>query len=261
MLDVYVINLAGHDARMEHMRAGLAANGIPFTRVEAVNGKRLSSADLAASYVRLRGERPLLANEVACSLSHKRCWEMLVASEAPAAAIFEDDVHFADGIATVLADTAWLPRDADVVRLETWRRKVALDRTAAAAIGGREVFRLRSVTYGTAAYVITRTAAAKALAAWPKVDCPPDTFLFDPRLKYARSFVLYQMDPAPCIQEMRLPDAPQNLPSSMGERPRLALAAEIGRKLQHLFIGRPREVWLWANILVHGRSWRIAEFG
>lgn len=260
-MKVYVINLAGQDARMEHMRAGLAAQGIAFTRVEAVNGKLLSPADLAASYAMPRGERPLQPNEVACALSHKRCWEMLVESGAPTAAILEDDVHFAPGAGRVLADTSWLPADADIVRLEAWRRHMSLDRVPTTTVDGRGVFRFHSVTYGTAAYIITRRAAEKALDAWPKVTRAPDGFLFDPRLEFARELALYQLMPAPCVQDMRLSGEGQGFPSSIGERRVFGLLPTLRRKLHRLFVGNPQRLWLLATVVVHRRTWRIAEFG
>ncbi len=261
MIDVYVINLAGQDARMEHMHAGLAAQGISFTRVEAVDGRRLSPAELAAAYEQPHRERGLEPKEIACALSHKRCWELLLQGNAPAAAIFEDDVHIADGIAEILADASWIPRGADIVRLETWRRKMALHREPDANVHGRRVYRFHSGTYGTAGYIMTRRAAEKALAAWPKVTRAVDGFLFDPRLEFARGLALYQFDPAPCIQDMRFPGEQQRFISTIGERTAVGFVPTLRRKLHGIFVGQPKRLWLLASTIAHGRRRRVVEFG
>ncbi|UWQ95352.1 glycosyltransferase family 25 protein [Rhodobacteraceae bacterium M385] len=118
----YVVNLADNTARMENARAQLDAQGIHFTRVEAVWGADLTPEQVAEVYDekanRRRGKQDLVAGELGCYLSHIKAWQAIVASDAPGGFVFEDDFKVKGDLAEVLrALSAREDLDWDVVKL------------------------------------------------------------------------------------------------------------------------------------------------
>lgn len=102
----YVINLADSTARLEAVTAEMAAQGIGFERIEAVDGRRLPPEEIAAAYDagrnRREGRHPLVASEIGCYLSHLRAWERIAAGEAGGGFVFEDDFAARPHLAAVL---------------------------------------------------------------------------------------------------------------------------------------------------------------
>lgn len=102
----YVINLADNTARMDNARAQLEAQGIAFTRVEAVWGADLTPEQVAEVYDekanRRRAKQDLVAGELGCYLSHIKAWRQIVASDAPGGFVLEDDFKVESDLADVL---------------------------------------------------------------------------------------------------------------------------------------------------------------
>lgn len=87
---VYVINLDREVQRWESMLKQQPILGKPFTRVSAVDGKRLSPQD------RLRYATPLCAEMctdtmIAVFLSHRKCWQAALDNRDRFAVVLEDD--------------------------------------------------------------------------------------------------------------------------------------------------------------------------
>ena len=102
-----VINLARATERLASVQALFAGTGLEFVRVDAVDATRLSKADLVAACPPVRfylaNARRARPGEIACALSHKKCWQEAFADGTPLAAVFEDDVSFdADGLKDAL---------------------------------------------------------------------------------------------------------------------------------------------------------------
>ncbi len=91
----YVINLADNTERMAQSAAQLTAQGIPFERIEAVNGWEMREEEIAAVYDpvlnRKRAKYPLVRPEIGCYLSHIRAWETIASGPAEGGFVFEDD--------------------------------------------------------------------------------------------------------------------------------------------------------------------------
>jgi glycosyl transferase family 25 len=117
----------------------------------------------------------------------------------------EDDIHVSPDLAAFLSDPVWIPADADILKLETSRDRVAIDRHAPSSYAGRMIPRLRSTHPGAAAYIISHDAARKLVDDNPPVDRPVDAFLFELPDGTAKDLVVYQVDPALCIQDDFLP--------------------------------------------------------
>jgi glycosyl transferase family 25 len=117
----YVINLARNVQRLQNSARQLDAAGIPWERIEAVNGWELSDDEVAAVYDAERnardGKQPLVAPEIGCYLSHIAAWERIASSPHSGGFIFEDDFAADDTLARKLEllsveQTAW-----DMVKL------------------------------------------------------------------------------------------------------------------------------------------------
>jgi len=199
MIPILVLSLKRSTDRRAYMAGHLGALGIAFTFVDGVDGAALPpgyEADLAYA------DFPLAIGpyEIGCWLGHKVAWRAIIASGAPCGFVFEDDVKVSPDILRFLGDLTWLPRDADIVKVEasapvaldlSLRHRPALD---------RRLYRLRGDMVCAAGYFITAAAAAR-LERMP-IDCrfQNDRFLFDRRSPAYRLLTTYLLDPALCVQ-------------------------------------------------------------
>jgi glycosyl transferase family 25 len=125
------------------------------------------------------GEVP--RGDKACLLSHRLAWEKFLASGGSHAAFLEDDVVLSTPARDLLADGAWVPGDATVVKLEHYGPKgqrVLLDglRTVTEDF---TVGRMLSRHTGAAAYILSRQAA-ELLLSQTSFALPVDHLLFNP---------------------------------------------------------------------------------
>ncbi|MFC6687900.1 glycosyltransferase family 25 protein [Jhaorihella thermophila] len=118
----YVINLAPNVERMRNSARQLEAQGLPWRRIDAVNGWELSEDEIARVYDARanarRGKYPLVPAEIGCYLSHIEAWRAIAASDQPGGFIFEDDFAANGTLGPVLrALVEDEPRDWDMVKL------------------------------------------------------------------------------------------------------------------------------------------------
>lgn len=198
-MKAYCINLDRRPDRMAFMGDQFARHAIPFVRVSAVDGQDPAVAAEAARVGPSRLGPRMSAGAYACFQSHRAVWRRLVDSGDRHAMIFEDDLHLAQGIAQYL-DDAWVPRDADVVRLETFGLRVHLGAGKGLPAGPRRLHRLRSYHPGCGGYVLSVGAAARLLEATGRFDDPVDYMLFSESSALFATLTTYQMLPAPVIQ-------------------------------------------------------------
>lgn len=260
-LKLFVINLDRRPDRLARMTEILAGAGLKFDRIRAVDGAELSSDEVN----RLGGDSCAPRGETACFLSHRSCWQRIVDGDIPFAAIFEDDVHFGTDVATVFRTSDWLPEDADIIKLETMRRRARIDKTPIAFVGHRTLHRLHTFHPGTAAYIVTRRGAEKLLAESQKFDTPVDHFMFNFALRGAKAFSIFQVVPAVCCQDFFLRDTQSTigLGSDLHNERTTKLTAsqkclrELKRPLMQLFGIAQRAK---CNLLGRER-WMIIPFG
>src|SRR2546423_5882912 len=215
----YVINLDRASKRLAHMRRQFDRLGISFDRIAAVDGTSLTERDLVAFRTLAQNDdRPYhwTAPEIGMFLSHKLAWSMIASGEDQYAAIFEDDVHVSDEIAALLKDPAWIHNSADIVRFETTLQGMRLARNPDFQAGQMKVFRVYSGAWGAAGYVIKREIASWLASSPPRTFGPVDWFLFHPESTVAPALRVFQLDPAPCVQDQYHPDvhSRQNLGSN-----------------------------------------------
>ncbi|MGR3465602.1 glycosyltransferase family 25 protein [Limimaricola sp.] len=201
---IHCINLDRRRDRRDHITAECARHGIVFDRIAAIDAADPAIAAKAAQLPPGLTGGPMSAGAYGCFASHRAAWCRLVASGDGHAVIFEDDIRLAHGIAACL-DPGWIPRGADIVRLETFGTRVHLDRRAAASVAGRGVHRLRSTHLGTGGYVISAVCASALLAETARFRDPVDHVLFDESLAALTARRVFQMVPAPVTQAVRRP--------------------------------------------------------
>lgn len=203
-MKILVINLDRSPDRLAHMRKVFDAQGLSFERVPAVDAQNLSPEEIA----RWRQGEPnfyeLGPGEVGCFLSHRKCWEIAAASPEPFTVICEDDIFLGRNAAAVLGSHDWIPRDAGIVKLESIRHKVLVEKAKRAEVDGRTVHRLLRDFAASGCYLISRDCAARLVLASETFCDPLDQYLFNGDLPYSHGEPVLQLVPAVAIQEFFL---------------------------------------------------------
>ncbi|MXN63345.1 hypothetical protein GR183_00380 [Stappia sp. GBMRC 2046] len=196
MIKAFFINLDRRTDRMDRMSRQFAAAGIPALRWPAKDGTSLSTEEIS-----LFGKTHLGANQIGCFLSHVAVWKWLLASDENEVAVFEDDLVISGRLKHLLERGAWLPPDADIVRLETILRKTRLAGIQPSGVEGFSVGRLRAKDSGTGGYIVTRRGAERLLGGYCRPINNIDTLLYDPWLHDGSGPLrVYQVLPAPVSQ-------------------------------------------------------------
>lgn len=180
------------------METQLARLGIAAERVEAV-----PVADVPQHLIdaQQRPGRPwrITAGDIACGLSHQLVWKAIVHRNLDCALVLEDDALLAPTLADFVRPGILERTGADIIRLETWAGRARLG-TREHQIGTTTLRELASAQLGSAAYLISRQAAALSLAHPARDDMAVDRFLFRRGgFHLLRSRVLQAL-PAPAVQ-------------------------------------------------------------
>ncbi|MEI9426762.1 glycosyltransferase family 25 protein [Mesorhizobium sp. Cs1299R1N3] len=195
-----VINLDRSPDRLAHTTAEFARIGLGFERVAAIDARDHPDLMLQRQHP-LYAVRRLSGSEIACLHSHRACWTIIAQDDAPYGAIFEDDIVFSAKAGALLADTSWIPADADVVKLETFFHTTVIQRERFSVGGGFSLFRLRKNHIGTGGYLLSRQMARALLEATADVNVAVDSLIFDPAFATSSGKTIYQLVPALCAQE------------------------------------------------------------
>lgn len=106
-MKIYVINLDRNPERMDFMRGQLERLGLAFERFPAVYGKALSDDERKSGFSPIRSfiasKKRMSDAEIGVAMSHVGCYRRLLATDEPAALVFEDDVRLRDGFPDALA--------------------------------------------------------------------------------------------------------------------------------------------------------------
>ncbi|MBO3761222.1 glycosyltransferase family 25 protein [Ciceribacter sp. L1K22] len=197
---IYLINMDRDTDRLEHMTRQL--DGLAFERLPAFDGRRLTDEELAV----IRAERPGASwsrGQVGCFFSHVEAWAKIAAGDDPYGVVLEDDLHLSGdfGKFAALYTIAGFPTDADIVRLESTTNSVLLGPSTLDA-DGRSLRRIRSSTWCTGAYLLSKSAAAKLLALDKSTHTVADYFLFCYEASPVPELLnIYQLTPAVAIQD------------------------------------------------------------
>lgn len=185
-----VINLDRSVDRLVDVTAEFSRIGIPFERVAGVDAA--SGAPFIAP--------PLTDAEVCCFLSHRLCWQSIADGPDRYGAVFEDDVVFSHDAGAMLADDAWVPRGADVVKLETFFVRVRIGGQHDRIKNGYSVRRLAGQHMGSCGYLVSKKGAQKLLTGTRRLKTTVDFAIFDPTMMTTARNATYQLMPALCTQ-------------------------------------------------------------
>ena len=120
-----------------------------------------------------------------CFISHRKAWEALLASGDSWAAVLEDDARLHADAARLLANEAWLPKNAALIKIEVnylrQSRKILTGRPV--SVGqGYSLARLLSKHMGTGGYLVSRRGAEFLLGATREPTSDIDGILFNPNI-------------------------------------------------------------------------------
>lgn len=165
-LPLVFVNLDRDAERRARLEAELARMNLQGERLHAVWWAELPAAEQDALYSaqlnRTQYYKPLVNGEKGCYASHIQAWRQLLASDAPAMVVLEDDVRLDDRLADGIAAIAALDIPWDMVKLlGREHEKVRSQRPLLPDVALVEYQRVPSMTAG---YVISRAGAAKLLA-------------------------------------------------------------------------------------------------
>jgi glycosyl transferase family 25 len=201
MMKCLLINLDRSPDRLEWMTNQLHRLDVEPTRVAAVDGKVLSSHEISR-WESVRHPRYALGpGEFACFLSHRKAWEMAVAADGDWSFIAEDDIHIARSFKSFLAETSWIPKDADIIKAETAKQRVWMSADSMQVSSQHRLSRLRSAHGGSAAYFVSRRAARRLLELSNDFCTALDQLLFNPQFETSQGMIIYQIDPAIAVQD------------------------------------------------------------
>jgi glycosyl transferase, family 25 len=199
---VQVINLAKATDRLHQFDEQARRAGFSYDRFQAIDGSEPGVQEITRGTRLSVGINALRSNEIAIGLSHRACWRRFLESDFETTVIFEDDVVLAPGFESVF-QKGWLPKDADIIKLETFQsQSTKVLARVDGRIGGRSVHRLRADHVGCAAYLVTRKGAEHLLSLVREISAPIDIILFCVELPIFHRCKIYQMVPAPCTQGM-----------------------------------------------------------
>jgi len=96
-IPIYVINLEDNKPRLDDVTKQLDALSLPFERIDAVAGRKLSADQINDIYDKHANKtlhhRNLTVGEIGCYLSHRKIWRMMVDKQIERVLILEDDIQ------------------------------------------------------------------------------------------------------------------------------------------------------------------------
>lgn len=196
----FVINLARSTDRLDDVKRQFSGQSVAFERIDAIDGAAMGAQALAAWYdpqQHMHYHKKLNPAEIACYLSHRKAWEIIIERELPFAVILEDDITITGDLQAVMADIATWPADWDYIKLaeHSRRRKVVLTEK----IGAAERVTYQKIPARTCAQVVSLAGAKKLLAASKTICRPID---IDLQYWWEKDLRIFGYQPYPVLPNM-----------------------------------------------------------
>ena len=177
-LPIIYINLEKDVLRRTRMVEQSKTLGLSVQRLDAVYWADLDEKTQTQHHSPALNQRqyfkPLGNGEKGCYASHLRAWQQLLAGDAPALVVLEDDVRLLPALPQVLQAIAQLPAQSwDMVKLYG-REHEKIAQQMPLADTGVQLITYRRVPSFAAAYVISRAGAQKLLASRVPFGRPVD---------------------------------------------------------------------------------------
>lgn len=220
-MQCYIINLDRAPERMHRISELLQSYSANFVRHPATDGAHFTKDEIALYRSKRTQGKPLTTGEIACSESHLSIYRQIIASSDDYAVVMEDDLHLSKDAGDFINSTDWIPRGAEIIKLETVDEPTLISTRTITTKNNRELGQLYYKHWGSGAYVISKSAARKMLDQYIPGSTPIDDYLFDPSVT---RFSLWQLQPAIAVQDVILTK------NSAANIPYLASEIEIERQ-------------------------------
>ena len=247
----YVINLKRSPKRWAHIQQQFAQFGLIATRVEAVDGRKLTKHDL--SLYRTGRYATLADDEIACFLSHRTCWQQVADGDDPYACIFEDDVHISKHFPDFLQTKIWT-ECSGLLSIEQFHPVIRAKPRPVVKKSNYCVYRCVESNPGAAGYILSKTIAKQLLQDSDPFYHLVDSFLFSPRRIIAARFNSYQLAPAVCLQGRKNKEFSANHyvhPTSIGSKRHLSIGAARANRGFKYILERLWIYWRFYAGLIH----------
>lgn len=184
-IPIYIINLDRCPDRREKMSRRLDELGLAYKFFAGVDGALLSEKQIAEVYKPMaafeRLGRELHPNEMACSWSHIKIYEMMIAEGIEEMVILEDDIDLHDGFPLVLASRRdWLPQDWRLVNFaHDMSEPIPMKEINVLGLANHWICSFDRVVGRTGAYMIQRKGAEALLNQAYPIRMPTDDLAGD----------------------------------------------------------------------------------
>lgn len=152
----------------------------------------------------------MTSGEIACFLSHRKCWEDFIKSDFEWALIGEDDIFLSSKGKELLISPDWIPSGVDLVQIGSFQKeslKCYVERKSLIKLKNNFslVKMLKPSSMGTQLYWMNKKAARIALELSHCIHEPVDHFLFEQNNSYCQTIGVYTLTPFICYQDFNAP--------------------------------------------------------
>lgn len=204
----FIINLDRCPDRFRNVQNHFEEQDITFERISAVDARNINPKvidrfrETYSPYI----PRELSSGEIACFLSHVKCWELIVCRQIKGAFIFEDDINLSSTGIPFIRKDSWIPDNVDICQLGASINKPH-------KVSFRKILHLsngfsltrnntRTAVLSTVGYWISLHGAQIALKlASQSLYGPVDHFLFDPKFDLPHTTQVWTLSPAIVFEE------------------------------------------------------------
>lgn len=205
---IYLINLDRSKERLVFSERQLQSEALNFIRISATDGTQITNEERKLYLKPNFSEyHKTISNfELACYLSHRRCWQTLLGSRNEFALILEDDFVISQSLRKALDTINQFTFDWDCIKLTEApiKRKALISES----INNHELIVYNKVPCRTGAYVISRSGAEKMLAQSEKIGRPIDIQF---QYWWESNLIVYGLKPYPINIRVNLDSTIDNI--------------------------------------------------
>jgi len=205
------------------MRVQIEKQGLNWERFPAIDAKHTSETQLF-EFTDPKGPIPKMGTGArACTSGHFKIWAHFLNTKAPVAFVLEDDATLSKEFSKFIIEAESYASQVDILNFNRQNskgpnKKITVSRKNSLTGKIFSAQKLLAPHYGTAGYMITRSAASTLITKVKRTNMPIDCLLFSPNIsRFSRDFKIYQSFPAfvePNIQMFHTSIQDERIPSS-----------------------------------------------
>lgn len=127
MPTIFVINLERSPERLANSQRQLAAHGLSFECIDAIDGATLTPAQREINYSPSLNKKkyhyPLSAGQIGCYLSHRKAWQTIVDRQLDYAIVLEDDFILKNDLTHTIKNIEQAPIDWQMIKLSAYQNR------------------------------------------------------------------------------------------------------------------------------------------